>query len=70
MITVLQNFICTCDKRKDVLLNNLPKLGETFKDVPFIVNFNDTVNLDIIYDSYKDNIKKLNFYNNLEKIGL
>jgi len=67
MITVVQNYICTCDKRRDVLLNNLPKLGEVFKDIPFVVNFNDTINLEIIYDSYKKNIKKLDFYNNLEK---
>tara|TARA_R110001592_G_scaffold314659_1_gene590369 strand:+ start:12077 stop:12769 length:693 start_codon:yes stop_codon:yes gene_type:complete len=67
MITVIQNFICTFNERRDVLLNNLPKLGETFRDIPFIVNFNDTINLDIIHDSYKKNIKKLDFYNNLEK---
>ena len=67
MITVVQNYICTCSKRLDVLLNNLPKLGEVFRDIPFLVNFNDNINLDIIHDSYKKNIKKLNFYNNLEK---
>ena len=67
MITVVQNYICTCNKRLDVLLNNLPKLGEVFRDIPFLVNFNDSINLDIIHNSYKKNIKKLNFYNNLEK---
>ena len=67
MITYLQNFVCTFDKRRDVLLENLPKFGEVFKDVPFIVNFNDTINLNIIHTAYKKNIKKLDFYNNLEK---
>ena len=67
MITYLQNFVCTFDKRRDVLLENLPKFGEVFKDVPFIVNFNDTINLNVIYTAYKKNIKKLDFYNNLEK---
>jgi len=67
MITVVQNFICTVNERRDVLLENLPTLGEVFKDIPFHVNFNDTVNLDIIHNSYKKYIKDLNFYNNLEK---
>jgi|TARA_Y100001963_G_C6787059_1_gene453424 hypothetical protein len=67
MISVVQNFICTIDERRNALLNNLPKLGEVFKDITFYVNFNDSVNFDIIYDSYNKHIKNLNFYNNLEK---
>lgn len=67
MITIIQNFICTHDARKDLLLKNLPELGKVFSNVPFLVNFNDDINLDIIHASYKQNIKKLSFYNNLEK---
>ena len=67
MITVIQNYICTVRERKEALLDNLPQLGKVFKDVDFYVNFNDTINLEVIYNSYKENIPKLNFYNNLEK---
>ncbi len=67
MITVIQNYICTVEERKNVVLNNLPKLGKVFEDIPFYVNFNDTINLDVIHNSYKKNIQNLNFYNNLEK---
>ena len=67
MVSVIQNFICTDEKRLEVMLNNLPALGEAFEDYEFYVNFNDTVNLDIVQKSYKKYIKKLNFYNNLER---
>jgi hypothetical protein len=67
MISIVQNFICTDEKRLEVVLDNLPALGEAFKDYEFYVNFNDTVNLDIVRDAYYKNIEKLNFYNNLEK---
>ena len=67
MISIIQNFICTDPKRLQVLLDNLPKLGTSLKDFEFFVNFNDTINFDIIKDSYIKNINKLNFYNNLEK---
>jgi len=53
MITVIQNYICTVEERKNVVLNNLPKLGKVFEDIPFYVNFNDTINLDVIHNSYK-----------------
>ena len=67
MVSVIQNFICTDEKRLQVMLDNLPALGEAFKDFEFHVNLNDTVNLEIIQKEYEKNIKKLNFYNNLEK---
>ena len=38
MISVVQNFICNNDERLKVLLDNLPKLGEIFKDYTFYVN--------------------------------
>ena len=67
MVSIIQNFICTDKTRLEVVLDNLPTLGEALKDFEFYVNFNDTVNLEVIHESYKKNIKKLNFYNNLEK---
>ena len=67
MISIMQNYICTDAKRLQVLLDNLPRLGTSLKDFEFFVNFNDTINFDIIKDAYINNISKLNFYNNLEK---
>ena len=67
MISVVQNFICNNDERLKVLLDNLPKLGEIFKDYTFYVNFNDTTNFEIVLDAYKKYIPDLYFYNELKK---
>ena len=67
MISVVQNFICNNDERLKVLLDNLPKLGEIFKDYPFYVNFNDTNNFEVVLDAYKKYIPNLYFYNELQK---
>jgi len=67
MISIIQNFICTDDKRLDVLLDNMPKLGEVFENYDFYVNFNDTTNFEVVRDVYRKYIKKLNLYNNLDK---
>ena len=63
VVSVIQNFICTDKTRLEVVLDNLPTLGEALKDFEFYVNLNDTVNLKIIKESYDKNINKLNFYN-------
>lgn len=67
MLSILQNFICNIDERLDIIKSNTPELGRVFANYEFITNFNDTVNLDIVHTLYRDNIKKLSFYNNLEK---
>ena len=67
MITIVQNYICTIDYRLRLLLDNIPKLGNVYGDYEFIVNFNDTINLDIIRKTYNQHIPKLKFYNNLRK---
>ena len=67
MVSVIQNFICTDKTRLQVMLDNLPTMGSAFKDFEFYVNLNDTINLEIIKNTYVKNIDKLNFYNNLEK---
>lgn len=67
MISIVQNFICTDENRLNILLNNLPDLGKVFSKYKFYTNFNDTVNLDVIRNSYNKNIPNLEFYNNLEK---
>ena len=67
MISFIQNFICTKEARLKVISDNLPKISEVFKDSQFYINYNTKTNLDKVYKLYKDNIKNLNFYNNLEK---
>ena len=67
MISIVQNFICTKEKRLKVIQHNTPKISEVFKDNPFYINYNSTINSDEVYSLYKNNIKNLNFYNNLEK---
>ena len=67
MLSVVQNFICTQDVRLKLCSENIPRYGKVFEEFEFFINFNDTVNLDVIENLFVKNIKKLNFYNNLEK---
>ena len=67
MISIVQNFICTQPDRLDVIERNMPKLKSTLGDCPFIVNFNDTVNLDKIQDLYNEYIPNLSFENNMDR---
>ena len=67
MISIIQNFICTQDVRLKLCIENIPKLAEVFEEFDFFINFNDTINLEIIQNLFIKNVKKLNFYNNLEK---
>ena len=65
-LTVVQNFICDDTDRLKIIIDNLSKLNEVLK-CPFIVNFNDTENLKVVYEAYKKHISQLKFYNDLEK---
>ena len=65
-LTVVQNFICDDTDRLKIITDNLSKLNEVLK-CPFIVNFNDTENLEVILEAYRKHISQLDFYNNLEK---
>ena len=65
-LTVVQNFICDDTDRLKIITDNLSKLNEVLK-CPFIVNFNDTENLEVILESYRKHISQLDFYNELEK---
>ena len=68
MISVVQNFICTKSERLDVISRNSLKLGETFPNVDFFVNYNsDNKNYKVVRDCYLKNIPKLSFYNDLTK---
>ena len=51
-ISIVQNFICTLDTRLKILQDNISKYSEVFTDCNFVVNFNDTVNFDIINHLY------------------
>lgn len=65
--SLVQNFICNLPARLEVIRNNTPKVADVWGDYDFFVNFNSTVNFEEVYSIYKENIPKLNFYNNLEK---
>tara|TARA_Y100000361_G_C11057290_1_gene288566 strand:- start:17 stop:685 length:669 start_codon:yes stop_codon:yes gene_type:complete len=67
MISVIQNFICTKKSRLKLLKEQMPKMSKVFSDCEFFVNYNHTENLNEVHKLYKDNVDKLNFYNNLEQ---
>ena len=66
MISVLQNFICTKTKRLKVLETESPNMANVFRDYEFFINYNTEKYVDEVYNIYKKNTHKLNFYNNLE----
>ena len=66
-LTIIQNFICTHPARLEMLLGQLPIMARIFGDVKFIVNYNTEINLPIIKDVYKKNIKNLDFNNDLQQ---
>ena len=65
-ISIVQNFICTMDERLKVLEDSIISLSNTFPDSEFLINYNSTINLDKVHSIYKNNVKNLKFYNNLE----
>ena len=67
MISIIQNFVCNKEERLEVVKRNAKKLGSTFGNYEFFINFNDSNNLEEVKESYMNYIPKLNFYNNLEK---
>jgi len=67
MISIVQNFICTKKDRLNLLQEIIPKLSNIFKEYPFYVNYNTKINFELVYSLYKTHIKKLNFFNTLNK---
>jgi|TARA_B100000073_G_C23687377_1_gene555029 hypothetical protein len=68
MFSLIQNFICTQPSRLEVVKRNTKKLGDTFPDIDFYVNYNsDNQNFEVIKDHYLRDVPKLSFYNNLVK---
>ena len=66
MISVVQNFICTKEKRLKVIQNEVPNMSRVFRDYEFFINYNSEYYFDEVYEVYRSNVDKLNFYNNLE----
>ena len=67
MVSVLQNFICTKPKRLELIKKEVPNMAKIFKDYNFFINYNSTQYFDEVYEVYKNNVTKLNFYNNLDR---
>ena len=67
MITVIQNFICTKQKRFEILESQIPNMAKIFKDYEFLVNYGSVHNVFEVGQLYEDNIKKLTFENNLKE---
>ena len=66
MISVVQNFICTKEKRLNVIQEEVPNMAKVFKDYDFHINYGTIENLFEVVKSYEDSVEKLNFYNNLD----
>ena len=66
MITVVQNFICTKEKRLNLIQEEVPNMAKVFKDYDFHINYGTIENLFEVVKSYEDSVEKLNFYNNLD----
>ena len=67
MISIVQNFICNKAERLEVIKRNSKKLGDTFSETDFFVNFNSENNFESVKSYYLDNIPKMNLYNDLTK---
>jgi len=67
MISIVQNFICTKSERLKVVERNTMKLGKTFPNVDFFINYNSDMNFDNVKNNYLNNIPKVNLYNDLTK---
>ena len=66
--SLVQNFICTQPQRLEVVKRNTIKLGDTFPDIDFFVNYNsDNENWKPIKEHYLTNVPKINLFNNLVK---
>ena len=65
MITVVQNFICTKEKRLNIIQREVPNMAKIFKDYDFHINYGTVENLFEVAKVYEDNVKKLTFENNL-----
>ena len=61
MISIIQNFICTQPQRLKLLKQEVPNMGNIFKNSEFYINYNSSVNLNEVYQTYNNNISKLNF---------
>tara|TARA_R110000782_G_scaffold267173_1_gene362332 strand:- start:6246 stop:6971 length:726 start_codon:yes stop_codon:yes gene_type:complete len=59
-LTIIQNFICTQDKRLKMLNEEVPKMSEIFKNSKFVINYNSESYLKEIKSIYTKNVNKKN----------
>jgi len=67
MLTILQNYICTNKYRLDLVKLYFPGWKKQFSKYKFVVNYNHTINYEVIRDLYRENIPNYELVNNLEK---
>ena len=67
MITVVQNFICTKEKRLNIIQQEVPNMAKVFKDYDFHINYGTVENVFEVGRIYEDSVKKLTFENNLKE---
>jgi len=67
MISILQNYICTNDQRLNLIKSYFPGWKKQFASYKFFVNYNHTLNYDVIKNLYKEYIPNYELCNDLEK---
>jgi hypothetical protein len=55
MISVVQNFICTKEKRLNILQEEVPNMAKVFKDCDFYINYGTIENLFEVARVYRRN---------------
>ena len=58
MISVVQNFICTKEKRLNIIQEEVPNMAKVFKDYDFHINYGTIENLFEVVKSYEDSVEK------------
>ena len=51
MISIVQNFICTQPERLKIIEREISKMGSIFRDYPFYVNYNTSINVNELDDN-------------------
>lgn len=67
MISIVQNYICTNQKRLEFVQSSFPSWQKQFSNYKFYVNYNHTENFNIIKNLYEKYIPDYEIYNDLEK---
>lgn len=51
-LSIVQNFICTSDGRRDMIIENLPKMAQVFEGIDIYVSYNAEQNFEALRDAY------------------